>query len=187
MALSVSPGWTVYVVGAAADDDKVEDPDELEDAEGVGLEFTTSCDSSGCLAESVSMACSLRMRRSLISFRIVLFWSSRERWDMSEPPGVREGDFSFILAGTGVAADVLSLSREVDVDAGSSMIAGMVIVVLIVVVLEVVVESHLPPLYVLVEVMTWVAGTVASCSRLAVLADPAMLVAGTPGAGTTSV
>jgi len=108
---------------------------------------------------------------------------------MSEPPGVRKGDFSFVLAGTGVAAGVFSLGREVGVDGdgGSPVTAGMVIVVLMVIVLEVVVASHLPPLYVLVELVTWVAGTVASCSRLAVLADPAMLVAGTPGAGTRSV
>jgi len=96
---------------------------------------------------------------------------------MSAPPGFRNADFSFVLAGTGTTVDVFSLSRAVDGGDGSLVTAGMVTVLLTVIV--VVVEPH--------ELLVRVAGTVAPCSRLAVLADPAILVAGTPGAGTRSV
>lgn len=117
------------------------------------------------------------MRRSLINFGIVLFWSPRECADMSAPLGFRKAEFSFVLAGTGTTVDVFSLSRAVDGGDGSLVTAGTVMVLLIVIV--VVVEPH--------ELLVRVAGIVAPCSRLAVLADPAILVAGTPGAGTRSV
>lgn len=151
---------TVYGVGAAADEDEVGGPDELEDAEGVGSQSTASWVSSGCMAGSMSVACSLRTRRSLTSFGIVLLWSLRDRSDMFESPGVRKGDVSSMLAGSGVAVDVFSLGGVVDVDGDGdgegvlSVTAGMVIVVLMVIVLEVVVESHVLPLDVVVALVT---------------------------------
>lgn len=95
------------------------------------------------MAESVSVDFSLRMRRSLTSFGIVLLWSSSERLTISGGPGVRKGDLSFASLGIGIAADVFSLAIEVDVVDGSSEGAGTVTVVLMVVMLVVVVDAHM--------------------------------------------